>query len=269
VNITVLANRDLASNYALNLLLPVLAGEHQLRVFLSARVGSGEPRPQSLQLLTFMEQTLFNELLFPALAENKAAGQLKSFSALAAYTQESPVVLNAINSEAGLEQLAATDPDLIISIRYGGILKESAIAIPRHGVINLHSGQLPDYRGVMATFWALLNGEEELQMTLHQITDGSIDTGAILDTCSLPVVETRSYLWHLLQLYPAGCELITAAVKRIANGQPLNKQPQQPGGNYYSFPGEEELARFRQKGYSLFELTDITEIANRYLESPS
>ena len=49
---------------------------------------------------------------------------------------------------------------------YRRILKAAAIQIPRHGVLNLHSGLLPAYKGLMATFWATLNGEEEIGCTL-------------------------------------------------------------------------------------------------------
>jgi methionyl-tRNA formyltransferase len=67
MNITLLANRDLASNLALNQLLPRLSEQHQLRVFLSSQVGSAANLPEPLRLLKFFEQTLFNDILFPAL----------------------------------------------------------------------------------------------------------------------------------------------------------------------------------------------------------
>jgi methionyl-tRNA formyltransferase len=64
----------------------------------------------------------------------------------------SPEVIN------GLKELA---PALIVSIRFGGILKEKVINIPTKGIINLHSGILPRYKGVMATFWAMKNNDNK------------------------------------------------------------------------------------------------------------
>ena len=48
------------------------------------------------------------------------------------------------------------------------------------GVLNLHSGKLPDYRGVMATFRAMMAEDETLFSTVHWIDDKTIDTGRIL-----------------------------------------------------------------------------------------
>ena len=76
--------------------------------------------------------------------------------------------------------ISDTTPELMISIRYGKILRSKALSIPDHGVLNLHSGKLPDYRGVMATFRAMLAQEQELFSTLHWIDDDTIDTGRVI-----------------------------------------------------------------------------------------
>jgi methionyl-tRNA formyltransferase len=267
MNITVLANRDLASNLALNQLLPRLTESNQLQVFLSSQVGSGANLPEPLRMLKFFEQTLFNTILFPALDQGAAATKPYTFNQLERFTTSPITVLNQINSETGLATLAAGAPDLVICIRYGGILKDQAIAIPAHGVINLHSGLLPDYRGVMATFRALLYGESEIGTTLHYISDGSIDTGDIIGNTHMPVSAGRSYLWHVLQLYPQACELLAQLVEGIGTGQAPARQLQPSGGNYYSFPALAELEALLQSGHSLYDVDDITDIANSYLVS--
>lgn len=265
VRITLLANRDLASNLALNQLLPRLSQRHRLQVFLSSQVGSAANLPEPLRMLKFFEQTLFNEILFPALGNAHVAGVPCSFDQLGQFTALPITVLNQINSEAGLAALSASAPDLIICLRYGGILKDQAIAIPGHGVINLHSGLLPAYRGVMATFRALLHGETTIGTTLHYISDGSIDTGDIIGTTRMRVTEGRSYLWHVLQLYPAACELLATTVDQISAGQIPVRQTQPAGGHYYSFPGQADLDAFLQTGHSLYAVSEITEIARSYL----
>ena len=169
--ICLLVNQDLASNLALNQLLPRLARQHQLRVYLSSKVGAQRELPPELSMLAFLEQGLFRDLLFPALDKGDSAGGLLSFEQLSRYTDQSIRTLNQINSEDSLAELSGFSADLILSIRYGGILREQAIALPNMGVINLHSGLLPDYRGVMATFRAMLHGEREIGTTLHYISD--------------------------------------------------------------------------------------------------
>ena len=266
MNITLLCNHDLASNVALNSLLPALVGQHRLRVFYSSRVG-GKPSPEpALALLRFFEQSLFNELLFPALATAERTGELLAFDALGDRWQVPVAILNGVNSDAAHTTLADGEPDLLVSIRYGGILREPVIALPRLGVINLHSGLLPEYRGVMATFRAMLAGEEEVGTTLHTIDDAGIDTGRIIGTRRRRVDYQRSYWWNVLQLYPEGVQMLLSAIATLASGEALATTPQPSGGNYYSFPGAEELDDFHRRGLRLYDAGEITEFAKAYLE---
>ena len=264
MKIIILAKRDLASNLALNQLLPRLAGEHELRVFLSSQVGSTSVLPDSLRLLKFFEQTLFNDILFPAMDGGAPGTGYRSFNQLSQFTVSPVTLLNRINTEQGLATLNACEPDLVICIRYGAILKEQAIAIPRLGVINLHSGILPDYRGVMATFRALMNSEEEIGATLHYISDASIDTGDIIATTRMGVVASHSYLWHVLQLYPAACKRLLHTIEQLSAGQTPNCRPQSPGGHYYSFPTQSVLDDFSRCGRKLFDVDEISEITAQY-----
>lgn len=70
-------------------------------------------------------------------------------------------------------------PDLICvfgtSLIRGDLLKEG-----RLGIINLHGGLSPEYRGADCTFWALYNNEpEKVGCTIHFI-DAGIDTGKLI-----------------------------------------------------------------------------------------
>ena len=264
MNITILANRDLASNLALNHLLPALAATHRVTVYLSDAVGGGASRPRALEQLKFFEQTLFNELLFPLVDAGANPGELLTFTGLGRFTGKPVDSLNRVNSEESLATLRGDAPDLMLSIRYGGILREDAIAVPPLGVINLHSGLLPQYRGVMASFRALLAGEDRLGTTVHYISDPGIDTGEIIATTETPVIPGRSYLWHVLALYPAACEKLLACVAALDRGEELPSRPQGAGGQYFSFPDEQDLAAFFDRGLALVDVNDISDIAKRY-----
>jgi methionyl-tRNA formyltransferase len=264
MNITVLANRDLASNLALNLLLPSLAQQHRIQVFLSSKVGGKGHTLEELELLTFFEQTLFTDILFPVLDAGRMGSAPHTFNELSHFMYAPITSLNQVNSSVGLASLQASKPDLIICIRYGGILKEKAIAVPRRGVINLHSGLLPDYRGVMATFRAMLNGDSEIGTTLHTINDSGIDTGNIIATTRHQLDTERSYLWNVLQLYPRACEQILDTVAKLTLRQAIDSQPQPQGGAYYTFPTRAELKEFRELGFRLFDVNEITELAQQF-----
>src|SRR4029450_8052707 len=91
--------------------------------------------------------------------------------------------------------------DLFISIRFGLILGTEGLGFPPRGVLNLHSGLLPRYRGVLATFRALLNGDTEIGCTLHWIDSPGIDVGPIVETARTAGAKENSLLWHSLSLY--------------------------------------------------------------------
>ena len=124
MNITLLSNRDLASCVALNHLLPALSA-HRVTVFLSSQVGksagktnSERRRPESLDTLTFYEQTLVNDIVFPLCDRiGGPAPSLLTFKGLENFLAGPIEELNNINT-SDLARFAATTPDLVLSIRY-------------------------------------------------------------------------------------------------------------------------------------------------------
>lgn len=248
MNITILTNRDLASHIALTRLVKSL-GHHQLTIFISEKVGADHELPASLMALAAFEKhqlanaaTSFNDLA------ELAGCELQGFIDIG----------NKVNGPEGLARINASQPDLIISVRFGLIIRDEVIAIPEHGVINLHSGVLPNYRGVMATFRAMLNKESEIGSTLHFIQDGGVDTGDIISIARIPLATEKSYLFNVLSLYEAGCEQIVQAVSAMDAGRSIIRYPQQGTAAYYSFPSEDALAAFFARGYRLFDQQDNT-----------
>ena len=84
-------------------------------------------------------------------------------------------------------RVAALDPDFIFSFYYRHMLPESVLKLARHGAFNLHGSLLPKYRGRVPVNWAVLRGETETGVTLHEMT-AKPDAGAILDQTSVPIL---------------------------------------------------------------------------------
>ena len=173
--------------------------------------------------------------------------------------------LTSLKDPSALQRLRDTSADLFVSIRFGRILGDEALGLPLRGVLNLHSGLLPQYRGVLATFRALLNGDAEIGCTLHWIDSPGIDTGGIVETARVPVAKEHSLLWHILSLYRPGARLIMNAIRRLERGEPIIGTPQDPSaGAYYSFPTEDDLIRFTALGWRLFDREDVWELLETY-----
>jgi folate-dependent phosphoribosylglycinamide formyltransferase PurN len=70
-------------------------------------------------------------------------------------------------------------PD-IIAVFGTSLIRGPLLRMGRLGMVNLHGGLSPEYRGADCTFWALYNGEpEKVGCTLHYI-DAGIDTGKLI-----------------------------------------------------------------------------------------
>ena len=122
-------------------------------------------------------------------------------------------------------------PDLICvfgtSLIRGALLNEG-----RLGIINLHGGLSPEYRGADCTFWALYNGEpEKVGCTLHYI-DAGIDTGRLIAHVSPEVHAGDSELELFWRAVRDSAAVYAEAVAKIATGERLG-QAQSGSGRLY------------------------------------
>jgi methionyl-tRNA formyltransferase len=259
-------NSDVVSSVALNLLLPALA-RHDVTVALSARVGRAKSEEPAARLeLRVAEQLLANDVVFPLIekAAQPDTARYLTFRELERLRGIPVVDVTNPNAGDGLAFVQGFAPDLIISIRYGGIFKSPAIAVPRLGILNLHAGVLPAYRGVIATFRAIMAGEREIGCTFHYISDGTIDTGAIVDQVRVPLQPERSLFRNVVALYPAAIPLVARAIEKLACGETLATRPQS-GGAYYSYPSAAEWAEFLRRGWRVADAEDLRDVFARYL----
>lgn len=229
MKITVLTNWDCASAHALSLLAPDLT-DFEVAVFYTRKKSKSTlAKPGNLAALArFDEQQLS---LSQSIFDHFNARQL-----------------NDINGR-DFAEFESSKPDLVISIRHMSILKSAVISTPTLGVINLHSGILPNYQGVMATFWAMKNNEKEIGTTLHFIEDASIDTGAVIAWSRQATQFDKSYFENTLSIYQDGCQNIINAVNKLDSGESLAAAPQSGASSYFSFPSDTDFEEFE---WSLF-----------------
>jgi methionyl-tRNA formyltransferase len=98
----------------------------------------------------------------------------------AAQAEEVPVLQPAQPTDpAFVERLRALAPDVGVVVAYGHVLKPELLALPRHGMVNVHPSLLPELRGAAPVEWAILNGLEQTGVTIMQMEAG-LDSGPIL-----------------------------------------------------------------------------------------
>jgi methionyl-tRNA formyltransferase len=122
-------------------------------------------------------------------------------------------------------------PDVVAvfgtSLIRGELLKQG-----RLGIVNLHGGLSPEYRGADCTFWALYNGEpEKVGCTLHFI-DAGIDTGGLIAHVSpevRPGDDELTLFWRAVQ---ASAEAYAELMRRLAAGERFGQTQPHKGRLY-------------------------------------
>lgn len=120
-------------------------------------------------------------------------------------------------SKEGIDDIAALDPDLIVTAAFGQILSERLLSVPKFGVLNVHASLLPKYRGASPIQWAILNGDEYTGVTIMR-TVKEVDAGDILlsERVKIREKETAGQLFD--RLADLGGKAIVEAVRLIESG---------------------------------------------------
>jgi folate-dependent phosphoribosylglycinamide formyltransferase PurN len=90
-----------------------------------------------------------------------------------------------INSQEAIDYLNQFEPDLIFN-QANHIIKKPILDLPRIGVLSIHGGRLPKYRGSFSPFWQLYNKEKERGI-VYTIMDEKLDSGPIVLQELLPI----------------------------------------------------------------------------------
>lgn len=152
-----------------------------------------------------------------------------------------------VNAPEFLERLRALEVDLVISVACPQIFRRELLSLPRLGCINVHSGPLPRYRGMLPTFWVLYHHERETAVTVHRM-NARLDDGPIILQEPVPIVagETQAGLMERCKL--VGGRLLAEAVALLEAGTAPELPNPRAQATYFSFPTPEEARRFRAEG---------------------
>lgn len=116
-----------------------------------------------------------------------------------------------------LERLRALAPDCVPVVAFGALVPPVALAIPRHGWINLHFSLLPAWRGAAPVQHAVLRGDEITGASVFQLEEG-LDTGPIYGTLAEPIAPTDTAGDLLDRLAVSGGELLVQVLDLIEEG---------------------------------------------------
>ena len=153
-----------------------------------------------------------------------------------------------VNSEEFLAHLREKKVELIVSISGTQLYKKKLRAQTPAGIINCHGALLPQYRGLMPSFWTLANGEKEGGISVHFV-DRKLDNG--------PIVVQGRYRIHphdtlediMARSKDLAAECILDAVRRIEAGDPALIENDAAQATSFTMPTREDAKRFLATGH--------------------
>jgi len=133
-------------------------------------------------------------------------------------------------NKVSTEDLDPFQPDLLIVVAYGQILKQDLLDLPTYGCINVHGSLLPRWRGAAPIQRAIQAGDLESGICIMQM-DAGLDTGDVLleAKTTIDVIDTSAALAG--RLTTLGIEGLLTVITQIEQQQ-LNPQPQPSEGTY-------------------------------------
>jgi methionyl-tRNA formyltransferase len=85
----------------------------------------------------------------------------------------------SLRDPEAVAELRSLNPEVMIVVAYGQILRQDVLDIPTRGVLNVHASLLPKYRGASPIAAAILAGDDETGVSI-MLMDAGMDTGPLL-----------------------------------------------------------------------------------------
>ena len=139
------------------------------------------------------------------------------------------------------EELAALEPEIIVVMAYGQILRENILSLASHAIINLHASLLPKYRGAACIQAAIDAGDVETGVTaMHVVRELDAGDMIVAHAISITPDETGGTLHdRLADLAPA---VMAEALAGLAAGT-ATRTPQDDAASSYISKLEREAGK--------------------------
>lgn len=96
-----------------------------------------------------------------------------------------------INSDVSFEKINSYEPDFLVVVAYGQIIKDRLLSEYNDRILNVHSSLLPKYRGAAPINWAIAEGEDKSGITIMLVEKG-LDKGDILYSLEKEIVPDEN-----------------------------------------------------------------------------
>jgi methionyl-tRNA formyltransferase len=195
---------------------------------------------------------LYGVVDFARLAARFAAAKLRgrSIESLARRSSIPLLPAESVNDPEYIGRVRELAPDVIVSVAAPEIFGAELLESAPNGCVNIHSGRLPTYRGMMPVFWQMLNSESNVTVTVHEMA-AQLDAGAVLGTVELPILPADRLSRLMVEGKREGARLLIRVLEELAQGATSPVPLDMGQASYFSFPGHADARKLRALGHAL------------------
>jgi methionyl-tRNA formyltransferase len=136
-----------------------------------------------------------------------------------------------LKDDTFLDTLRGFEPDIGVVAAYGRLLPDALLALPAHGMINVHASLLPKYRGAAPIHRAVIAGEAETGVTIMRVVR-ELDAGPMLDAAVTPIGPDETSVDVERRVAALGAERLLVVLERIASGQAVETPQDHAAATY-------------------------------------
>ena len=122
-----------------------------------------------------------------------------------------------VNAEENLALVRRADPEAIVVVAFGQILRKPLLSLPPKGCLNLHASLLPRYRGAAPIHRALINGDRVTGVTTLYMTE-AMDAGDIILSREVAIADDDTVETLSSRLAAIGATLLCETLRMVAEG---------------------------------------------------
>lgn len=183
-------------------------------------LGSGELAIPVLRSISKSEKI---NLIGCATQKDKLSGRKKSLTPTPvgrwAYDNKLPIKkVHSVNENSFLDELRFLNPDIILVVSFGQIIKRKLLSLPPFGCINIHPSLLPRYRGAAPISASILNGDLETGISIMKMTK-NMDSGPIYHQFKYKLTNRETAKELEQNLGNLAAKKINSSILDIINGK--------------------------------------------------
>jgi methionyl-tRNA formyltransferase len=230
-------------------LLPALSLRHTLRVYSVPPLYKSQTSAQAARRYLASFGVSATIQLTTRLVRAKLAG--KSIESVCRRTGVAYELIADVNAPAFLDRLRRENAELLVSVSCPQIFRRALIDLPPEGILNIHGAILPQYRGVLPSFWMMANGEQEAGVSIYFVNE-AIDAGELCGQEVFSIRADESLEEFILRSKLIAADLLSRTIKAMERGNIERRPMDLAQGSYYPWPDAQAIQRFRAAGRRLW-----------------